>query len=114
MQRYIHFFFSSRRRRTRWNCDWSSDVCSSDLPTSAPCAAADRSAAAQGALVGAAQASYLPRLSLGGSVGYAAPQEIGRASCRERVSLSQDAVPLCTKQRHSGDHASFILLAHLT
>src|SRR5689334_24829654 len=28
-QRY--FFFSSRRRHTRWNCDWSSDVCSSDL-----------------------------------------------------------------------------------
>src|SRR5689334_23720469 len=28
------FFFSSRRRHTRWNCDWSSDVCSSDLATS--------------------------------------------------------------------------------
>src|SRR6516164_9393785 len=28
------FFFSSRRRHTRWNCDWSSDVCSSDLPRS--------------------------------------------------------------------------------
>src|SRR5438309_5810866 len=27
----IIFFFSSRRRHTRWNCDWSSDVCSSDL-----------------------------------------------------------------------------------
>src|SRR6266481_3708501 len=27
----IEFFFSSRRRQTRWNCDWSSDVCSSDL-----------------------------------------------------------------------------------
>src|SRR6266568_6545307 len=27
------FFFSSRRRHTRWNCDWSSDVCSSDLAT---------------------------------------------------------------------------------
>src|SRR5438309_6098445 len=26
-----HFFFSSRRRHTSWNCDWSSDVCSSDL-----------------------------------------------------------------------------------
>src|SRR5438309_5020377 len=26
-----NFFFSSRRRHTRWNCDWSSDVCSSDL-----------------------------------------------------------------------------------
>src|SRR6267143_4193801 len=25
------FFFSSRSRHTRWNCDWSSDVCSSDL-----------------------------------------------------------------------------------
>src|SRR5690348_2203191 len=34
---YIHaegyaagFFFSSRRRHTRWTGDWSSDVCSSD------------------------------------------------------------------------------------
>src|SRR5467141_4074146 len=25
------FFFSSRRRHTRFKCDWSSDVCSSDL-----------------------------------------------------------------------------------
>src|SRR2546430_6993633 len=32
---YVHlypdFFFSSRRRHTRFDCDWSSDVCSSDL-----------------------------------------------------------------------------------
>src|SRR2546427_12116946 len=27
------FFFSSRRRHTRFDCDWSSDVCSSDLDT---------------------------------------------------------------------------------
>src|SRR5205085_8253704 len=27
------FFFSSRRRHTRFDCDWSSDVCSSDLWT---------------------------------------------------------------------------------
>src|SRR3989338_9180493 len=27
----LYPFFSSRRRHTRWNCDWSSDVCSSDL-----------------------------------------------------------------------------------
>src|SRR5438876_10166591 len=26
-----NFFFSSRRRHTRWTGDWSSDVCSSDL-----------------------------------------------------------------------------------
>src|SRR5260221_14268802 len=29
--RFIIFFFSSRRRHTRSLCDWSSDVCSSDL-----------------------------------------------------------------------------------
>src|SRR5256886_12902644 len=34
----IFFFFSSRRRHTRFDCDWSSDVCSSDL---APAAAHD-------------------------------------------------------------------------
>src|SRR3989449_4211687 len=29
---YFFFFFSSRRRHTRCSRDWSSDVCSSDLP----------------------------------------------------------------------------------
>src|SRR3712207_506738 len=29
--RYVFFFFSSRRRHTRYWRDWSSDVCSSDL-----------------------------------------------------------------------------------
>src|SRR5690606_39580372 len=28
---FIVFFFSSRRRHTRFSRDWSSDVCSSDL-----------------------------------------------------------------------------------
>src|SRR2546430_7875400 len=41
------FFFSSRRRHTRFDCDWSSDVCSSDLVARAvrrgEAAAADRS-----------------------------------------------------------------------
>src|SRR5260221_14666533 len=36
-----YFFFSSRRRHTRSLCDWSSDVCSSDLT-------ADRKSAAMG------------------------------------------------------------------
>src|SRR5256886_12713915 len=31
MSSYVIFFFSSRRRHTRFDCDWSSDVCSSDL-----------------------------------------------------------------------------------
>src|SRR5260370_17816537 len=29
----VLFFFSRRRRHTRFKCDWSSDVCSSDLMT---------------------------------------------------------------------------------
>src|SRR6266487_5102612 len=31
MGKWLCFFFSSRRRHTRWTGDWSSDVCSSDL-----------------------------------------------------------------------------------
>src|SRR5690242_11244039 len=32
----VWFFFSSRRRHTRLTCDWSSDVCSSDLEMGLP------------------------------------------------------------------------------
>src|SRR5207253_9060100 len=32
----LFFFFSSRRRHTRWPRDWSSDVCSSDLQSLRP------------------------------------------------------------------------------
>src|SRR2546430_4016495 len=35
------FFFSSRRRHTRFDCDWSSDVCSSDLDLVVSVAMAD-------------------------------------------------------------------------
>src|SRR2546427_36713 len=35
MWSFDFFFFSSRRRHTRFDCDWSSDVCSSDLVLSA-------------------------------------------------------------------------------
>src|SRR5947199_8864662 len=71
------FFFSSRRRHTRCLSDWSSDVCSSDLPLS-------------------------PSIdcTTGWVLHYSgrqddAEREIGRASCRERgwrwcVGLSGD------------------------
>src|SRR5689334_17440506 len=38
---FFFFFFSSRRRHTRWNCDWSSDVCSSDLKSGDAAASPD-------------------------------------------------------------------------
>src|SRR5438046_8759760 len=44
----IFFFFSSRRRHTRLVSDWSSDVCSSDLPR--PTSAWPQSAGAPGPL----------------------------------------------------------------
>src|SRR5207302_7355029 len=34
---FVYFFFSSRRRHTRFSRDWSSDVCSSDLVAGYPC-----------------------------------------------------------------------------
>src|SRR5438270_13961184 len=38
------FFFSSRRRHTRFDCDWSSDVCSSDLEVRATIPPLDKDA----------------------------------------------------------------------
>src|SRR5215211_5649491 len=36
-RRFVFFFFSSRRRHTSSLCDWSSDVCSSDLRRAGLC-----------------------------------------------------------------------------
>src|SRR6266478_3956546 len=38
---FFFFFFSSRRRHTRFDCEWSSDVCSSDLARFFPSALVD-------------------------------------------------------------------------
>src|SRR2546430_11862305 len=43
----LFFFFSSRRRHTRFDCDWSSDVCSSDLGTSSSAVPAQAALAAR-------------------------------------------------------------------
>src|SRR5690242_21299259 len=89
------FFFSSRRRHTRLTCDWSSDVCSSDLRrVQRPFAFIgfllffvglrfflDPHAAEEATAVGRQTTGLVPVLwSLMFVVG-----EIGRASCRERV-----------------------------
>src|SRR5688572_32021312 len=74
------FFFSSRRRHTRFDCDWSSDVCSSDLPIDI--VFADR----QGLVVHVR--SNVGARRLAGAWRAFATIEIGRASCRERVYMS--------------------------
>src|SRR5690349_24474740 len=63
------FFFSSRRRHTRSLRDWSSDVCSSDLEQKA-------SALARGVEEDIVLADAFRA------------EQIGRASCRERVEIS--------------------------
>src|SRR5207253_7674417 len=83
------FFFSSRRRHTRWPRDWSSDVCSSDLdvdflrPDRRPYGGAAR--AAHGTLH-AQRATELSALDAR-TIGFGLAHEIGRASCRERVGV---------------------------
>src|SRR2546430_13428073 len=87
------FFFSSRRRHTRFDCDWSSDVCSSDLQ---PQGARSCTSAMAGQIMRLAIRAYSAvsnrkfNSGVEGSVQPAArevslPYEIGRASCRERV-----------------------------
>src|SRR2546430_10524604 len=86
------FFFSSRRRHTIFDCDWSSDVCSSDL------IAGSLALSSREITLGV----WTPPVALGlGTVGITSSSvnrrinrfriggvqrvEIGRASCRERV-----------------------------
>src|SRR5260221_718333 len=80
---FLLFFFSSRRRHTRSLCDWSSDVCSSDLvrtPASCP-----RFVGLGRQNGGMTLVSVLQQPLVFGEQFGARHAEIGRASCRERV-----------------------------
>src|SRR5438067_11160724 len=79
------FFFSSRRRHTRSKRDWNSDVCSSDLP--------DCSSAGFAWTLGRADNQVtldqaLEHLRVVADAVKVPVNEIGRASCRERVEIS--------------------------
>src|SRR2546430_8060227 len=86
------FFFSSRRRHTRFDCDWSSDVCSSDLCASVPMSNIEIAQRAAMLPIGtlAHERLGIPQERLEPYGHYKAKVsldyvEIGRASCRERV-----------------------------
>src|SRR5688500_19542638 len=91
---YVLFFFSSRRRHTILQGDWSSDVCSSDLGS----AGAHVSEGPPGALQLdelRGMGRQLPRDHVGQrdlledlSVRLPCRDQIGRASCRENVERS--------------------------
>src|SRR2546430_11189402 len=84
------FFFSSRRRHTRFDCDWSSDVCSSDLSTCAGSTTASPLDPKQPHYSAKAKSCIFLFMYGGPSqVDLWDPKpelvKIGRASCRERV-----------------------------
>src|SRR5437879_12022444 len=66
------FFFSSRRRQTRYIFDWSSDVCSSDLE-------------GDFGIFAFAGKGKDAKVTFAAGV----RSEIGRASCREREEMQQ-------------------------
>src|SRR5688572_31293208 len=85
---FFFFFFSSRRRHTRFDCDWSSDVCSSDLVCWRSSA---KKALTCWPVMSRRFASLLPpasrpkRSPFNGRFSTSGSSKIGRASCRERV-----------------------------
>src|SRR5690625_7396241 len=82
------FFFSSRRRHTRWPRDWSSDVCSSDLVGFAG--------------IGWIGKNRLNAIRKADIIELVA--EIGRASCREREWSAEGDEPL--KKNMASERAS--------
>src|SRR5438034_8587647 len=97
----VKSFFSSRRRHTSSLCDWSSDVCSSDLrfpqrtlSELLPVGQVRRRRRRSGciaeflALSETDQVATVVFLRVSVVVGGGGGGEIGRASCRERVSRS--------------------------
>src|SRR5207253_4191261 len=99
----FYFFFSSRRRHTRWPRDWSSDVCSSDLlgDDFIPwLAKVDRQLGVVGVVLvplGEPGDEVVPEHvvveeALGSGL---RPAKIGRASCRERVESEGRGRVLC-------------------
>src|SRR5438067_5847898 len=101
---FFFFFFSSRRRHTRSKRDWSSDACSSDLhrhraavPLGQGGLALLPERAVEGRPVRQVEqevAELPPELALQVAglqpdvVAQPDPEQIGRASCRERVWIS--------------------------
>src|SRR5205807_2918647 len=103
--RYFVFFFSSRRRHTRLQGDWSSDVCSSDLLRSAAIVdsgpgstleALRKQLQARGLSVSDLDALLLTHIHLDHAG--ASGAQIGRASCRERVEIAVAAGSLEKKK----------------
>src|SRR5215208_7629049 len=98
------FFFSSRRRHTRWPRDWSSDVCSSDLPAKGPL----------GRLLGGPVQGQDQRspwgLAGGEQVGHVLAELLGGPPEQERVELLLGQGAPVDQRVEAGDHAVALAL----
>src|SRR5690606_39457593 len=99
----VFFFFSSRRRHTRFSRDWSSDVCSSDLHQFGDgclTARGEKRADVEDAEQAAVRFDDIEVERLAGvrvrvaEVLDGLAGQIGRASCRERVEVPGSAGPV--------------------
>src|SRR5688500_19491575 len=94
MMLVVCFFFSSRRRHTRLQGDWSSDVCSSDLIGANETELPDTDFPVSGHhyvtwKAGVGTSHRLSRRAwVDADASYSTRREIGRASCRERVEVA--------------------------
>src|SRR5262249_59393001 len=94
---HVMFFFASRRRHTILVSDWSSDVCSSDLSASAP--ETPPPACPRARCAGRAPRPVRePRFGARSPQARASIDQIGRASCRERVESSGGGAVLKEKR----------------
>src|SRR5438477_9937427 len=100
----MFFFFSSRRGHTRLTCDWSSEVCSSDVRY--PAVNAQQVVTGSGSFVkpvspAVTSRSYTSNQRLAEGWVQLSAMQIGRASCRESVELWGGAAAT-TGQAHVG------------
>src|SRR5947207_15769196 len=107
---YFFFFFSSRRRHTRSLCDWSSDVCSSDLcATAQPVQNVTQTSIVTNKANPTSDDVRQAIVRAGTGLGWQMRAEnpghmtgkIGRASCRERVEKWEDDGSIKKKRREN-------------
>src|SRR5699024_12230669 len=110
--RRVLFFFSSRRRHTRSKRDWSSDVCSSDLLSLFKNRSRSHSAgggiASQSGDYGRIRHNLIRHIHCLRRIPLI---KIGRASCRERVQISDGDVSCQKKNNKMGEQEKVELIA---
>src|SRR3989475_3666545 len=128
----LFFFFSSRRRHTRFDCDWSSDVCSSDLvalddvrhlvPSGDALVADLDDLVALAETGGLGRRTGHDRFHVGGQVGEGGHEqrraggqpggedEVGQQQIEDRTGRDDGRAP---EERRVGERPLFVLRAHL-